>query len=165
MRGGGGGGGWSSDYSSNYGNSYGGGPVRGGGNYSQRGSGPYGGESCDNNIFEFIDTVAMEAVAVAVEATMAAAEEAVVEVMAADKRFDSFLGNGMEGFTQCEAIVSQLKVGGVGVLAKHAFIRSDVVYLKDHFDELCRETDLLLLTRQRLDHVLALHVCKTHSFH
>ncbi|CAG2120088.1 unnamed protein product [Medioppia subpectinata] len=43
MRGGGGGGGWSSDYSSNYGNSYGGGPVRGGGNYSQRGSGPYGG--------------------------------------------------------------------------------------------------------------------------
>jgi hypothetical protein len=44
MNTGSGGGGWSSDYSSGYGNSYGGGPVRGGGSYSQRGSGPYGGE-------------------------------------------------------------------------------------------------------------------------
>jgi hypothetical protein len=43
MNTGSGGGGWSSDYSSGYGNNYGGGPVRGG-SYSQRGSGPYGGE-------------------------------------------------------------------------------------------------------------------------
>ncbi|CAG2120135.1 unnamed protein product, partial [Medioppia subpectinata] len=50
------------------------------------------------------------------------------------------------------------------LLAKHAFIGSDVIDLKDHFDQLCGQTYLLLLTRQRLDHVLYFHFKLFHQF-